>query len=458
MAVLFLGSCSKDIDEPTPNPPSEDPTEEPSEESPINRWIYETMKANYYWANDIPAKSSLNFGAEQNQFFLSLLSNSDGKHDNGRDFYYSSIQKKNSTRNGGIEVSYGLVNPCFYSYANTDNLHMQVQYVAPGSPAAVAGIKRGDIFSKFNGIRITKNNYLTFYESKSIVTLTRVKVDPESLTEISQEDVSLPPAGNINVDPFYKHTTFTINSMKVAYLMYGSFNPGYTAKMRSVFGQFKSDQVDVLILDLRLNSGGYLSCVQQLATMLAPESALNGNLFYLQYRDGRKDPYGFMDVEKQYNLNLKKIYIIVSGVTGSSAELLINCLKPYMSNNLVIIGTTTEGKNVASQEFAGTGDSAGWFLYPIIGKLFNSSGESNYENGFAPLPNHRVDEYNRLANRYAQWYEFGDMQEYLLKNAISVIKTGSVEDISGTRSELFIRDEIITPKKGRSVIIDSVQE
>ena len=457
VTVLFLGSCSKDIDEPTP--PSEDPTEELSAESPVNRWIYNTMKTEYYWASDIPVESSLSFGIEPDRFFLSLLSNSDGKHDNGRDFYYSSIQKKNSTRDGGIEASYGLVNPCFYSYANTDNLHMQVQYVAPGSPAEAAGIKRGDIFSKFNGVHITKNNYITFYESTSITSLTRVKVDPATLIVTSQEEVPIPPAGNIYVDPFYKHTVLTIdNTIKIAYLMYGSFNPGYTPKMRNVFNQFKSNQVDALILDLRLNSGGYLSCVQQLATMLAPASALNGNLFYLQYRDGRKEPYGFMDVEKQYNLNLKKIYIIVSGVTVSSAELLINCLKPYMNNNLVIIGTTTEGKNVASQEFAGTGDSAGWMIYPIIGKLFNSEGKSDYENGFTPLNNHKVDEYNRYNNRYAKWYEFGDPQEYLLKNVISVITTGSVEDISGTRSELFIKDEIIIPKKESPIIIDSIQE
>ena len=448
-AVLFLGSCSKDIDEPTPNPPSE----EPSEESPVNRWIYNTMKAEYYWASDMPIESQLNFGAEPDRFFLSLLSDSDGKHDANRDYYYSEIEKTGNTRSGGMEKSYGLV-PCFYSYLNTDDLHMRIQYVVPGSPAEAAGIKRGDFFSKFNGIQITNSNYLTLYESTSITTLTRIKIDPITLGIISQEEVSLPSAESIHIDPFYKYTTFIANGMKISYLMYSSFDSGYAPKMRSVFELFRSDPANAFVLDLRLNSGGYIDCVQQLATLLAPASAFGDRLFYLQYRGGNKVFYDFVEIDKQYNLNLNRLYVIVSGTTASSAELIINSLKPYMGNNLIIVGTTTEGKNVASMQYVGRDASAGWSLYPITSKIFNSKDESNYSNGFAPYTNHWVSEWDKI-NAFDVWYEYGNPQEYLLKNVINVIQTGSVLN-PPTRNQAL--QEVIIPKKESSMIIEYSQE
>ena len=455
ITLLFLSnSCNKE-------------TVTPSADNTVNDWIYSTMISRYYWSDKIPTKGKLNFKSDPELFFESLLSNSDGKHNADKSYYYSWIENTNKeTRSGSIEESYGFI-PIFYLYSNSQNVYMRVQYVVHGSAAASVGIKRGDTFSKFNGQQLTRSNYRQFADGKSAVELQRVKLSivGNSVTAQNIDVINLPAAQEIEINPFYSHTTLTVDGIMISYLVYGAFDRGkldnsneYESQMRQIFSEFKSNPANVFVLDLRHNSGGYVSCAQQLATYLAPTGSLNGNLGYLEYRDGRRSTLNFVQNEKSNNLNLSKLYIVVSSTTASASELIINGLKPYFGDNLIIVGLTTEGKNVASQEYKGTGNTAGWSMHPITSKVFNSRGESGYENGFTPLPNHRVNEYDATTNRYAEWYELGDPREYLLKNVISVIKTGSVENpLSRTKAGLFSKDEVvIIPRKSSSLIMDSI--
>ena len=344
---------------------------------------------------------------------------------------------------------------------------MRIQYVVPDSPAAEAGIKRGDSFSKFNGQLITRSNYHQLYSStEAISTLTRVKLSLTSNGVIAEDpmEITLSAAKEIEISPFYKSSILTVDGKKIPYLMYGSFVRGitdnsneYFGHMRKIFDEFGSNAVDAFILDLRLNSGGYLSCAQQLATLLTPKSAFSGRLGYLKYRDGSRSLLNFTNEDKPHNLDLKKLYIIVSGSTASASEFIINSLKPYMGDNLVVIGTTTEGKNVASLEYEGSGPAEGWIIKPINSMVFNSKDKSDYADGFIPALNHRVNERD-ATNAIAIWYEYGDTKEYLLKNVINVIRTGSVLNPSGTRvdSATLSDMEVIIPKQESSFIIDTL--
>ena len=457
LGIAIFICCDK---KPLPNP-QDNPQETIS--NPVNTWAHDIMVGNYYWANDIPAKSSLNFAAEPELFFYSLLSRSDGKHNSDNDYYYSSIEYMGeSTRANSTETSYGYI-PFFIRYNNVSFMHMRIRYVVPGSPAAEAGIKRGDTFSKFDGQDITMNNYLQFYNNKMPMTLKQVELSLTSNGVAQQDigDVNLGAAKEIEVNPFYKRTTLTVNGKKINYLMYSSFVNGktdssieYINQMRQIFDEFKSNPADAFILDLRNNGGGLVSCAQQLATLLAPASALDKTLGYLEYRNGTKLIINFSQGDKSHNIDLSTLYIIVSDLTASSSEFVINALKPYMGNNLVIVGTTTEGKNVASVEYEGVGDAEGWVIRPIVSKIFNSRNESNYESGFTPASNHYVYEYDN-ENIISKWYEYGDTEEYLLKNTLNVIKTGSV--LNPTRATTTSNIQVIIPKRESLLILDTIK-
>ena len=83
------------------------------------------------------------------------------------------------------------------------------------------------------------------------------------------------------------------------------------------------------------------------------------------------------------NLNLNKIYILTGSQTASASEAVINGLIPYMgAENVILIGTKTEGKNVAMSSFKN--ETHGLTLWPVIAYVSNANNEGEYSEGFEP--------------------------------------------------------------------------
>ena len=64
----------------------------------VNNWIEETMRTNYLWYEELPDKSRLDFSADPETFFNSMLSDKDGKVINGSLHHFSTIEKAASTK------------------------------------------------------------------------------------------------------------------------------------------------------------------------------------------------------------------------------------------------------------------------------------------------------------------------------------------------------------------------
>ena len=56
--------------------------------------------------------------------------------------------------------------------------------------------------------------------------------------------------------------------MKVGYLMYNGFVANYDAELNAVFGDFKAQNIEHLILDLRYNPGGSVNTAAILGSMI----------------------------------------------------------------------------------------------------------------------------------------------------------------------------------------------
>ena len=80
--------------------------------------------------------------------------------------------------------------------------------------------------------------------------------------------------------------------------------------------------------------------------------------------------------------------------------------------NVVLVGTRTEGKNVASLTFKSPYD---YTLHPIVATVFNGNGESNYSNGFTPT--YVVDELQYIS----PFYPLGDVREIMLNTTLAAI-------------------------------------
>ena len=162
-------------------------------------------------------------------------------------------------------------------------------------------------------------------------------------------------------NPVYYDTIFNVNNYKVGYLVYNGFMSNYDIQLNQVFSTFKAAGINKLILDLRYNGGGAVTSAIYLSSMIYTTAVsqvflqyqFNNQMesyYYNNYGSGYFYEY-FTDVIAQSgsnpetpisNLNISDLYVITSRNTASASELVINCLKPYIT--VVTIGDTTDGK------------------------------------------------------------------------------------------------------------------
>lgn len=436
VSLVILGACQSDDDEPSESTLSTN--------RQVNEWIDNIMRKYYLWYEEIPEKKNLDYEAEPETFFTSLLSDKDGKDSDTGHLYFSHFSKTVATRalpptNG--DANYG-IDYMAYRYSKTE-YKLRVNYVLPNSPAADAGIKRGDWIVKQNN-NIIRESYSLISGPATSLTLGRLNAIGNVVPTIT---VQLPAARPVENSPFLYNRVYNINGKKIAYLVYTHFSPGlnddytdntYNNRMKEIFADFKSQGATECILDLRYNGGGLVDCAQLLTSLLAPSSALN-DVFCIEKFNNKKRPQTStlkMDNSREVvnaNLNLKRLYVIVSERTASASELVISALRPYMEEaNIILIGRKTLGKNVGGTTFQSTNPS-GYEITPIMTYALNKDNWGDYANGFTP-----DIIYNEYDNYNADFLPLGDEEEGLLKIALSEI-TGYPRQLSPTNRSIKTR-------------------
>lgn len=287
---------------------------------------------------------------------------------------------------------------------------LRVKNVEPNSAAGKAGIKRGWRITKINN-----NTNMTTSNADFIVnavwgsaasSFTFTKPDNSSV------DVNL-TAGSYVEDPVYMDTVYTIGTKKVGYFVFNSFLGDTTqiySDFNKLFNRFATEGVDDVIVDLRYNGGGYVSVQQKLANYLVP-SAGDGNTMMSQEFNNKYAIYNeTYEFQKIGNLNLNRIFFIVSDNTASASELLINNLEPFME--VKIVGpSATYGKPVGYFNIP-VGD---WYVFPVSFRSTNKLGQGNYFGG--------IQTDKQTADGIDK--DFGDQDEASLNSIIKYINSGT---------------------------------
>ena len=189
-----------------------------------------------------------------------------------------------------------------------------------------------------------------------------------------------------------------------------------------------------------------MECVQLLADMLVPADKLESPFAFLQYNDKQSSRNHDLIMDSHLlqggaNLNLSKVYIITGGTTAGAAEMLINCLKPYMT--VVLIGQTTKGENVATETFINP--KYPWAVRPVVCEVFNANGEADYSTGFKP-------DLSINETSYLQYYlPLGVFNEILFNTAMGII-AGAIELPEAQTRETSVKS-FATPKNTRKGLI-----
>lgn len=420
VSVLFV-SCFEDMDDKLHTASTVD----------IQNFIYRGLNYYYLYKADTPELANDAFASDgaRNNFlngfdspeslFDYLLSN----QDRFSQLYSDYTVIENAL--GGVILSNGMEYGLVYYPDNSRKVFGYVRYVLPNTDAQNEGLQRGDFFTTVDGVQIDENNYVELL-SKDNYTIGLANFDGATF-QPTGVTASLNKM-EYDENPVYLSRTFDFNGKKVGYLMYNSFIQRYDTDLNDVFGQFKSEGISDLVLDLRYNGGGSVQNAIDLASMITGQ--FNGQVFYKEYwnedRQAEHAKDGLFDnvISTGANinsLNLNRVYILTTQRTASASELVINGLNPYITTKQV--GDTTTGKFQASflmydapaPSFSRqqASPSHSYVMLPLVFKTANKNGKTDYVDGLFPQIT--------LPENYFNLGELGDPDEPLFAAALQEI-------------------------------------
>ncbi|WP_439131056.1 S41 family peptidase [Polaribacter sp.] len=417
--VLLLISCSKKEGELNTTIDDEFIV---TVEDEINFFIWRGLNLYYLWQEDVADLDDDKFKVSENTISLTELYTFFRKYNSPEETFenllnrptdrfsvivddYVDLENSFQGLNLSTGMEFGLVR-----YRDTpSNIFGYVRYVVPNSSAATNNVARGQIFNSVDGQQLTENNaFALLFGSNTSFSIGLVDYNNGNPTA-NGIAISLNKT-EVQENPIAVAKVITEGTQKIGYVMYNQFASNFDAQLNAVFADFKAENIDNLIVDLRYNPGGFVSSATYLGGMITGQ--FNGQLFSKNvwnskvmnafpadnftnnFRNEIRNTDSNGNVILQENLNslgLTKVYFITSNASASASELVINALSAYI--DVRVIGTTTTGKQEGSitlydsEGFSKTGanlkQNHTYAMQPIVFEISNKDGV-NYRNGIVP--------------------------------------------------------------------------
>lgn len=206
--------------------------------------------------------------------------------------------------------------------------------VLKDSPAMNAGIKDGDVIINVNeeSLEGKPATYFTDLVAKT----------SEELKLIINRD-----GREINIDIIPEKITiqsvttnkFVMNGKNIGYISISVFAANTAFQFSSKLKSLEESKIDALVIDVRNNSGGYLSQASSILEMFMPKDSI---LYQTETKTSllkRKDE---TEEKRDY-----PVAVLVNGSSASASEVLAACFMENMNSK--IIGTTTYGKGTVQE-------------------------------------------------------------------------------------------------------------
>ncbi|WP_437369109.1 S41 family peptidase [Maribacter litoralis] len=426
LSLLCLGlitmSCSSDDNDPVveeeeiENPVEEEETVEVDIE--VQNFFWQTLNLYYFWQGDVPDLADDRFDTQtayeeylaENDDPVAFLENDLLFSEDRFTFYsddYTDLVNSSAgiSKSNGLQFGLGLI-------SGTEDVFGFVEYVVKDSDASSKDIKRGDLFIGVDGQTLNIDNYIELlFGDNDTYTLNMADIVDGGISP-SDKKVTLTKFEGLVEDPIHVNTVITSGDKKIGYLMYNQFVAGSEDAMNAVFADFIAQGVNELVLDLRYNPGGRGSTASVLASLIKGTNT-NDLLYRTVYNAKLQAEFDSSLTDNYFvsttgttdgnsgaalnTLNLSKVYIIATEASASASELVMVGLEPYI--DVVHIGGTTVGKNQGSVLFVDDPEGGNvydadrvdninpnvqWGLQPIISRVENSAGFSDYVDGLIP--------------------------------------------------------------------------
>jgi carboxyl-terminal processing protease len=237
---------------------------------------------------------------------------------------------------------------------------LRVIDVFPNSPAARAGLARGDLIVGVNSTRLAGRT-ATF--ASSLIRGhpgTKVQITVRRGTNTMHYSIVRATV----VEPVASEQLVRYHGEKIGDLQFTSFTSGSGDELRAQVHKALSQGVKGLILDLRGNGGGLLKEAVNVASTFIPDGTVVTTR-------GRTQPTQVYTAEGNAIAPKIPMVVLVDRGTASSAEIVTGALQDH--HRAVVVGTRTYGKGVFQEIQPMPGGGA---LDITVGEYFTPNGQN----------------------------------------------------------------------------------
>jgi C-terminal peptidase prc len=373
-------------------------------------FVRDTLQSFYYWLDKLPNPDPAGFSSPEAYLEAVRYRELDSSFS-----YITSKAASDAFYSDSQFIGFGL------AYKATSATELRIAQTFPGSPAAEAGMDRGDTLLTVGGKTVA-----SLLSSGEIATV----FGPEQVgyaVDIAWRDMqgaerSARMVKRLVTIPTVSQTTvIDSGGRRVGYVHFRNFVQPSVAALDDAFTQLRDSGVNELVLDLRYNGGGLVSVAQHLAGLIAGAPTV-GQVFvqftHNSKQASRNTAYRFES--KPQALGVTRLVVIATRGSASASEAMVNGLRPYM--DVKVVGDATYGKPVGQYGF----DFCEKVLYPVAFLVTNARGEADYFNGIpadCPAPDD-VD------------HALASTREASLAEALAVLRTGRCSGTAAAAAEV----------------------
>lgn len=274
------------------------------------------------------------------------------------DNYYGELDR-DKLIDGAVEGMISSVGDTFTSYSDTDSTSsfdetingsyegigctvatledgtISVIDMFENSPSYKAGLKVGDIILKVDGESYEgkNSNDISNYiknSGKSKIVLTVKRDNEEKDISINLSKVEIPHVSGKVIEQ---------DSKKIGYIKISLFASNSYKQFKNKLDELEKSNIDNLIIDVRDNSGGYLSSVTDICNLFLDKGKV---IYQLEDSKGKVKKKDTTKEKRKYD-----IVVLINGGSASASEILASAIKESYGGD--IVGTNSYGKGTVQQ-------------------------------------------------------------------------------------------------------------
>lgn len=214
--------------------------------------------------------------------------------------------------------------------------NVQITNVFENTPASKAGLKIGDIFVSVDGTSVeglSPSEISSKIKSgKKNVNITVLRDQEELEFTLTLEEVEIESVTS---------KVFEENGKKIGYLQLSVFASNTHTQFERKLLELEGKKIDSLVIDVRDNSGGYLSTVTDIASLFLDKSKI---IYQLDTKGVIEQIYSNSKTSRNYNIS-----VLINHNSASASEILAAALQE--SYGATIIGMNSYGKGTVQKAY-----------------------------------------------------------------------------------------------------------